>query len=215
MELHSDPCSVAISVLPTTRPNTAMYPTATDLALIAAAFGRFQTGEERKKNVRAALALWRDCFDEISAWKHLDTKTDREARGDSEEEEPQGPAEVVRSDCGGQLPKAFPAPFDEFLKLVVGGKTKTGRVQRFEKWIRSANRDLRFDSRPRSVKRPSKVDPESVTERWDGSPIQHEGEWTRLACEFRIWWMAELGHVRKQSGGSRRPEASTKTPASK
>ena len=161
----------------------ATGPTRFQLAQLAATLAVARPDADPAALVRRARALW--CAAD---------PVDLNGHTHSEE-----PVSTIRT------PRKFPAPFDQFLRLVVGGRVKGDRLHRFRQWqidAAKAHRFRRFDVSPSEEEECRRAAEDAVVS-WRANPIG-PGDWMLYAGSFSKWWENKRHQDKSLAGRTKR-----------
>jgi len=170
-------------------------PTADTLALIAATVSKGIDLEPRLA-VDHALKLWKSAREKLAGDVKEPAPVPQEPAPAPKESAPVPKhVETIQTTDGGSLPPAFPATFDEFLRLVVNGKTLADSTKRFRDFLRSNSAtEAEADKRLANLA---------------GEGFKDLKSWQVTALEYREWWES------KQSPSASKAAESPEPPAGK
>lgn len=156
--------------------NDITFPSREILAVMAAIVGRGQSADAASA-VDYAYNLWEQAGEKLK----------------QEEQQPfslEGNLELLAQEAEGlQHPKKYPAPFTEFLKLIVRGKTVADSTKRFRDFLKSTSNEQAADARMARCRKAGFADTAS---------------WSTMAREYRDWWRVEKSNKARLAAKKRK-----------
>ncbi len=115
----------------------------------------------------------------------------------SKEKEPDAcPAELLESNSEIPRPPAFPASFDDFLRLIVGGRAEGEQLRRFRRYLAAPTAD------PLNPAETKAANPDEAIPKWRNVRFDLM-RWEQEAERFRSWWERHMSSERSKAAKSR------------